>query len=286
MSTAADIIRQAARLNLKDARRRGSAVHLEERCELVVAGDIHGHRRNLARIITYSALAGKPRRHLVLQELIHGPADPVTGHDRSAELLLRAARLKCAQQGQVLFVIGNHDVAQAAGSEIIKNGQSSCKAFADGIRYSFGEKDAPEILDAVVEFIMSMPLAVTCGNGVLVAHSLPSPKRIGPAGAKEILHRPFGADDLKRGGDVYEWTWGRDHTAEQLDAMASELGVDFFVLGHQHRDGGLEVLGRRAVALTSDHAQGRIIEFSTDEPLSAETAVARSKLIAALSAGG
>jgi len=118
---------------------------------------------------------------------------------------------------------------------------------------------------------------------VLIAHSVPSPNRMSAAGT-EVLARRFSRDDLNRGAPVYEWTWGRGHTAEQLDALAGELGVDFFVLGHQHAREGLEVISPRAVALASDHAHGRILQFSTDEHLSAEIAAAKAKPIVALGA--
>ena len=281
MPPAADIIRRAAQLNRDDPRRQGSCIQLTGQCEVIVSGDIHGNRQNLAKILAYANLPGKADRFLVLQEIIHGPADPASGQDRSIELLLRAARLKCAHEAQVLFVLGNHDVAQITGSEITKNGQSFCKSFAEGVGYSFGQADAAEILDAVAEFLLSLPLAVRCDNGVLIAHSLPSARQ---PSAAETLSRPFGKDDLSRRGGAYNWTWGRGHTPEQLESLAGELGVEFFILGHRHAAGGLEVLSRRAVVLASDHPHGQIIHFSTDSPLSAESAQAKARPIVALGA--
>jgi hypothetical protein len=280
---AADIIRQAADLNRKDDRRHGSTVRLEGRYDLIIAGDIHGNRPNFVKIVGYAELASNPGRHLLLQELIHGPVDPASGHDRSIELLLRAARLKCSHERQVLFVIGNHDVAQITGSEIIKDGQSFCETFAEGVSYAFGAADAPAILAAVEEFLLSLPLAVVCDNGVMIAHSVPSPNRMAPAGT-EILTRAFTKDDLHRGTPVYDWTWGRGHAAEQLDSLAAKLGVDFLILGHQRSDSGLEVISPRAVALASDHAHGKILHFSGGETVSTETAMAKARPIVTLAA--
>ncbi len=281
MPAAADIFRQAAELNREDSRREGNTVRLGGDCQITVAGDIHGHRPNLARIISYANLTNDARRYLVLQEIIHAPVDPASGQDRSIEPLLRAVRLKCAHPEQVLFLLGNHDVAQITGNEIMKGGQSYCKTFIEGVKYAFGDEDSHEILSAVNEFLLSMPLAVRCDNGVLIAHSAPSPKRMEAAGT-DILRRAYRDEDLARGGAAYEWTWGRGHTPEQLDALAAELGMDFFVLGHQHVSSGLEVISPRAVTLASDHPHGKILHFSTDAPLTAEAAVEKAKPIVAL----
>jgi len=208
--------------------------------------------------------------------------DPATGHDRSAELLLRAARLKVQHPRQVLFVLGNHDVAQVTGSEIMKGGRGVCRAFAAGVNFAFGG-EGPEVLSAIEKFLLSMPLAIRCPNGVLISHSLPSPSRMKLAGT-EILSRPYRDEDLRRGGPVYEWTWGRNQTAEQLDELAAKLGVEFFILGHHHADSGFEMLSPRGMVVMSDHEHGCIVEFVADLALTAEMVGDCVKPIAALGA--
>lgn len=283
-NAAADIFRQAAALNLKDSRREGNLVRVEPDCDMVVTGDIHGQRAALARIIRFAAPGLLPQRRLVLQELIHGPLDPRTGHDRSVEQLLRAARLKLSHPAQVLFVLGNHDVAQLAGSEITKEGRGVCKAFGAGVAFTFGD-DAEEVLAAVREFLSSIPLAVLCPGGTFISHSLPSPAGMERFGtdALRIAYRP---EDLRRGGAVYEWTWGRGHTPEQLETLAAKLGAEFFVLGHRRLDAGFEVMGPRAITLASDHEHGCVLQFRSGEAMGAATAPACVKPIAALRAAG
>jgi hypothetical protein len=282
MSAAADILRQAAQANLEDSRREGNLIRLKGGLEMIVAGDIHGSRANLAKIIAHASLGANESRRLVLQEIIHGPLER-GGQDRSIEPLMRAARLKTTYREQVLFLLGNHDLAQLTGNEIVKDGHGYCKTFVAGVKYAFGEDEAAAVLPAVEEFLASLPLAVQCDNGVLISHSVPSPGRMEAAGT-DILRRPWTDDDLKRGGAVYEWTWGRGHTGEQLDALAGQLGVEFFVLGHQQAEEGLAVVAPRAVTVASDHAHGKILQFSTTEPLNAESVLAAARSIAALGA--
>lgn len=281
-SDAADILRQAAELNAEDTRRDGNVVSVEEAREVVAAGDLHGNARNLGKIIGFADLPSHPQRRLVLQEIIHGPFD-AEGPDRSVELLLRAARLKCSHPEQVLFVMGNHDVAQLAGSEITKSGRGVCEAFTQGVAGVY-EDEAEEMMSAVEAFLMSLPLAVRCPNGVLITHSLPHPARAEAAGT-EILRRPYRLEDLQRKNSVYEWTWGRGQTPEQVDALATELGLEFFVLGHRHVETGWQMLTPRAVTIASDHSHGCIMRFASDRPIDPERVGELMTPIVALPAG-
>jgi len=277
----ADIFRQAAKLNLEDPRRQGNMVRVRDGAEVIAVGDIHGRREALARILAYAAVDRFPHRRLVLQEIIHGPPDPRSGHDRSIELLLRVARLKVNCPDQVLFVLGNHDLAQITGNEITKSGRRVCKDFAEGVHFAFGEA-APEVLDAVDSFLRSLSLAVRCPGGVMICHSVPGPERMKLAGV-EVLLRPLREEDLRRGGPAYEWTWGRKQTDEQLDELSDTAVADFFVLGHRKIDAGFEPMGRRAVALASDSEAGCIIQFGANTVLTADNVAEHVKRIASLS---
>lgn len=276
----ADILLQAARLNADDPRRRGNVVQVAPERDVIVTGDIHGNRDALAKVIRHADLRPSCSRRLILHEVIHGPLDPRSGHDRSIEVLLRAARLKIQCPEEVIFVLGNHDVAEVTGNEITRGGQPSCKTFAAGVEYAFRES-APEIMGALTQFIMSMPLAVRCMDNVMISHSLPGADRMSDACA-EILDRPYTHGDLMRGQPVYEWVWGRKHTPEQIDQLAQRLGVGFFIIGHLHSSDGFGWLSPRAVTLASDHAKGCIMRFSSSDALDQESAQEAIKPIAAL----
>jgi len=281
----ADIFREAADLNVADPRRNGNTVRIEPGCEVIATGDLHGHRANLMKIVSYTDLGAREDRRLVLQEIVHAPPDPRTGHDRSVDVLLRAARLKISHPKQVLFILGNHDVAQATGNEITKAGRGVCEDFAAGVLYACGEDDAPEVLEAITTFLLSTPIAVRCPGGVWISHTLPTPQRMEHAG-RDVPEAPYGSADLRRGGRVYEWTWGRRQTPEQVDDLAQHLGACFFVLGHRHIDSAYEFIGPKAVILTAEHDRGCLLEFCSDQPLSEADARDRLKPIASLSRGG
>jgi len=280
-NSVADIFRQAAALNRSDPRRKGNLIALEKNAEVIVSGDIHGNRENLSKIIAYAALDRFADRRLILQEIIHGPPDKQTGHDRSVDLLIRVARLKAAHPLGAVFILGNHDLAQATGCEITKDGQGVCKAFVQGVRFAFSES-AEEILEAITEFILSMPLAVRCPNGVLICHSLPSARQMAKAGPDILLDGPYRPEDLRRGGRVYEWTWGRGQTAQELEELAEKSGASFFVLAHQFLETGFELLSPRGMVVISEHEHGCILRFAASEPLTGETALSHVRPIVAL----
>ncbi len=279
-SIVADIFRQAAEANSNDSRRKGNVVYLAEDAQVVVAGDIHGNRQGLAKIIKYAALGVSHNRHLVLQEIIHSTADPATGQDRSVEVLLRAARLKVSKPQQTLFIMGNHDIAQITGNEIIKDGQSFCKSFREGVEFSFAD-DAKEVYEAIEVFLMSMPLAIRCTNGVFISHSLPSPDRTELAGM-EILDRPFGVEDFKRGQPVYEWLWGRRQTEDQLEELAGKLSIEYFILGHQHTEEGFRLLSPRGIVVLCDHNRGCVVRFDSAEQITGDNIAKHLHRIAGL----
>jgi hypothetical protein len=277
----AEVFAQAARLVQEDPRRRGNCLTFREGEEIIYAGDLHGHRQNLARIIAYCDLPGHPARRLVLQEIIHSQQADDACADHSLDVLLRAVRLKLARPEGVFFLLGNHDVAEVARQEISKQGRGMCKAFRASLEATFGDQ-AEEVRQGLCDFLRVLPLAARCDNGAFMTHSLPSPGRMKLVDW-DILQRPYREDDFQRGGTLYEWTWGRGHTAGQLDDIAARLDVAWFLLGHQPVEAGYEIRHGRALILASDHACGALVTFDAGEPLGNENLSRHVRLIASLS---
>lgn len=278
----ADIFRQAAAVSRTDSRRRGNVVSLAGDDQVLYSGDLHGHRENLGKIIAAAGLGKDSHSRVVIQEVIHGPLD-ADGLDRSLSLLMRVARLKLAHPVQVLTLLANHDIAQITGNEITKGGMGVCEAFTRGVRDSYGD-DTDEVIAGMNEFLLAMPLAIRCPNGLWMSHSLPSPSRQELAGL-DILDRPTTLDDLSRGRPVYEWTWGRGHTPEQIESLAAQLGVSVFLLAHRHCENGYEVISDRCLTVLSDHAHGCVVRFGASEPMTGERLQKRIIPIASLSPG-
>ena len=268
----ANIFRDVTELNRDDARRHGQTLTVGLDKEIMLVGDLHGRRMNLTKIIAYADLARHENRILVLQELIHGHVDEKTGIDRSIELLMRAGRLKREYPEQVILLLSNHDLAQATGREISKKGFDSCKEFVRGVREMFPD-DTDEIIKAMNAMLLSQPMAIRCANGTFISHSLPSPNRMAAAGTDILTADSFTDEDCVRGGAVYEWVWGRNHTPMQVEHLADALGVEFFLMGHTPTLNGWELTTAQSMIVMSDTQLGHVITFPTDEPLDSEKAV-------------
>jgi len=277
----AETFRKAAALNAEDPRRTDNTVAIEPGKDVVATGDLHGHRQNLMKIVSFAALPAHPDRRLVLQEIIHGEPDPRTGADRSLDVLLRAVRLKLTHPEQVIFLLGNHDIAQATGNEITKSGRGVCEAFKQSVAAGVGDEAADEVLAAVNEFLLSIPIAARTPGGVMMLHTLPTPQRMQLAGPN-IPAELYSPANMARGGSVYEWTWGRNPTPEQIDELAGRLGAAYFVLAHKRIEASHEIVSPRAIIITAEHDRGALLRFSSDEALDEQTVHERLKAIAGL----
>ena len=259
----AELLLQAASLNQSEhcPRRQGNVLSFDAGDRIVCAGDIHGDRGILARLLKHANPGGEGRR-LILQELLHGGPADAQGADRSIEVLMRAARAKVQHPDGVFFILSNHDLAELTDGEISKDGCGACKSFRQGMANAFGEA-AGEILAAVKTFIASCPLGARCANHVFISHSLPSPGRekcFDPA----VLQRPYQDEDYRRGGSIYELVWGRRHDADCLEIMGQMLHAGLFLNGHQPQDNGYEHNGRQII-IASDHPLGCFAEFDAGE---------------------
>jgi len=250
-----DTLKKATGLNLDDPFRDGSLLRFPAYGQVVMTGDLHGHRRNFEKIVRYCGLEAAPVRHVLLHEIIHeeptGPGRP----DRSIELLLDAARYKTFFPDQVHFLQSNHELAQLQGHVITKGGRVVTNDFERGVAEVLQTADIDRVLAAVNEFIASFPLAARSANRVFFSHSLPD-AQFTRAFDIDCLFAPPDQLDLSEGGPVYQLVWGRRHTPELIEWLARALDVDLFVIGHQPQESGHAVLHDRVIILSTDHNHG------------------------------
>ncbi|MBI1914169.1 MAG: metallophosphoesterase [Planctomycetes bacterium] len=117
--------------------RLGRTVRLEDAAEVLATGDLHGNLENFRRLLLRADLDGNPRRHLVLQELIHGSLHYTAGSDKSHQLLDVVAALKCQYPRQVHLLPGNHELAQFTDRRIDKNDQELNEQFRKGVEHAY-----------------------------------------------------------------------------------------------------------------------------------------------------
>jgi predicted phosphodiesterase len=264
-----DLLKNGATANKADKFRRGNLICLPAEGSLIAAGDIHGHRRNFQRIVTFADLDSNPNRHIILQEIIHGgPKDAEEGC-LSYQLLFDAVDYKLKFPDRVHIIMGNHDTAYVCDSAVLKDGREMNVSMRAALERQYGAK-SPDINAALRDFLISQPLAVRCENRLWFSHSLPA-DRNAEKFDKAILDRPLEICDLRRPGSAYLLTWGRNHSQSLLDKMAKLFDVDILVLGHQAQPEGWSRSGDNLVIIASDHNHGCLLSvdmvksYTTDE---------------------
>lgn len=241
----------------QDRYRRGNVISLPPDGTLIATGDIHGHRRNFERIVTFADLKNNPKTHVLLHELIHGGPEDAFGGCMSYELLFDAIEYKLAFPDRVHFIMGNHDTAFINNSRVMKSGKEMNQAFRQALDHHFG-KDSEKVKLAMRQFLFSQALAVKCANRIWLSHSLPSDRYAGQFDFT-ILERKMKINDVVKPGAAYVLTWGRRISQENLDMFARRLDVDIFIVGHQPQTEGCHRAANNLIIIASDHDHGRIV---------------------------
>ncbi|MGB2807306.1 MAG: metallophosphoesterase [Sedimentisphaerales bacterium] len=266
--TIIDLLNKAGQACNTDRFRRANLIHLPAEGNLIITGDIHGHRRNFERIVTFSDLADNPDRHVVLQEIIHGGPQDSEGGCLSYKLLFDVARYKLNFPDQVHIIMGNHDTTVINDSQVMKNGKEMNQPMNLALDREFQQVSA-DIKLAIRQFLLSQPLAVRCDNRIWLSHSLPGNLYVKKFD-KQILHRPLEISDCEKPGSAYLLTWGRRHSQDTLDKMAELLDVDTFILGHQPQPQGWSRAGNNLIILASNHNHGCLLPINLTESYTIE----------------
>ncbi len=266
--TIIDLLNKAGQACKTDRFRRGNLIYLPAEGKLITTGDIHGHRRNFERIVTFSDLTNNPDRHVLLQEIIHGGPEDSEGGCLSYQLLFDVARYKLNFPDQVHIIMGNHDTTVINSSQVMKNGKEMNEPMNLALDREFQEA-SDDIKQAIKQFFLSQPLAVRCDNRIWLSHSLPGNLFVRKFD-KQIMDRPLEIGDCERPGSAYLLTWGRRHSQDTLDKMAELFDVDIFILGHQPQPQGWSRAGNNLIILASNHNHGCLLPINLTESYTIE----------------
>ncbi len=211
--------------------RRGRLVRLCDCDEVLVGGDLHGHVENFRRLLQRADLARHPRRHLVLQELVHGPFRYPDGSDKSHQLVDVVCALKAQFPRQVHYLIGNHELAQATNQAVMKLERDLNDLFTRGVRLAYAER-ADEVYALYEQLWAVIPFALEAEGGLFISHSLPSAGMLMEFDPAALEREPGRAEDLAPGGSLYSLVWGRDVRVETLEGFLGKVGGARLVSGH------------------------------------------------------
>lgn len=263
-----ELLKKGMEANYADRFRKGNLIRLPSRGMVIITGDIHGHRLNFKRIVSFANLANNPDTHVILQEIIHGGPEDKDGGCLSYKLLFDVIHYKIWFPNRVHIIMSNHDTAFINNAKVMKDGKEMNVSMRDALDREF-ERHSEDVKLALKQFLFSQALAVKCANGVFVSHSLPA-DRYAEKFDPKILDKQLKINDVVKPGSAYLLTWGRSHSQQTLNKMAKMLDAKIFVLGHQRQEMGCSRAGNNLVILASDHDHGCILPVDLDRSYTIE----------------
>jgi len=258
--------------------RRGRVIHLLDAAEVLAVGDLHGNIDNFQKVIQVAALGTHPRRHLVMQELIHGRFTYPDGSDKSHRAVDLWCALKCQFPTRVHYLPGNHELSQWTNRWIAKDDRDLNASFRDGVRTAYGTR-GDEVYAAYLELFVVLPVAVRTSNRIFLSHSLPAAAARADLDLSLLEREGHSNSDLVPGGLVYSIVWGRDTSAANATAYLNKVDADLLVTGHVPCDAGFAVPNDRQIILDSLDTQAAYCLFPADAPLTHSELVDCIKLI-------
>lgn len=246
--------------------RTGRMVALQDVNEVLATGDLHGQMEYLRLIVKRADLAKNPRRHLVLQEVVHGPLRYPDGSDKSHQALDVVAALKHQFPRQVHFLPGNHELAQWQGHRIGKAGIDQLSLFHQGIVAAYGSH-ADAIWGVYAQLIAAAPLALRTPNRVFLSHSLPEAVLLPTFDLTTLLREEIDPAAYRLGGLVHSLVWGRDTRTETVEAFLKLVDADLLISGHIPSDAGYATPNAQQLILDTSGSPAAICLFPTTRPL-------------------
>jgi len=246
--------------------RTGRLVEFGAATDVLVTGDLHGHIGNFQHVLKIADLPRHPRRHLVMQELIHGAFRYGDGSDKSHQAVDLWAALKCQFPERVHYLPGNHEMAQWTNRAIAKNDFDLNAGFLDGVRSAYGAR-AIDIYAAYLDLFKALPLALRTPNRVFLSHSLPPATGMAKFDPVRLLDGEYADDDLRPGGTAYGFVWGRDVSSANVAEFLKKVDADLLITGHIPCDTGFTVPNDRQVILDTLGSPAAYCLFPADRPL-------------------
>jgi hypothetical protein len=246
--------------------RRGRFLELADVEDVLVAGDLHGHVGHFQAILHHADLAKNPKRHLIVQELIHGPFFYPKGGDKSHQLLDLFAALKTQYPQRVHFLPGNHEFAQITNRPIARCAGEMNSLFYQGVATAYGSR-AVSVASAYKSLILAAPLGIRTPNGVFISHSLPSAQSLATWTFSALQEDELADDAYQPGGTVFDLVWGRDLSLETARGFLAKVNASLLVTGHIPCDEGFQVPNEVQLVLDSQEPPAACCLFAANRPI-------------------
>jgi hypothetical protein len=272
-------VRRATELFRATPGRSGGLVRLDDAEDVMVVGDLHGNTPAFRRFLDIAALGANPRRHLVLQELVHGTRFyPDEAGEKSHQLVDLVCALKCQYPDRVHLILGNHELSEVTDRPIAKAGVALNALFRQGIETAYGDMVGP-IYEAYLTMFQTLPLACRTPNRVFLCHTIPDPRDVEKFDPSVLDADTWPPEWTARGGPIYGITWGRNTDPENVDAFAQIVDADLFITGHQPCDEGFRQANHRQIIIDGTDPYPAYCLFPAKTPVTIESLMANVMIL-------
>ena len=271
-----DTYRAATEVNLTHAARVGNIVVLtpELADEVMITGDLHGHRRNFNLIRRLAALDDQPAPPPRLQEVCHGgPTYPQrrlhVAHD---------ARGRGAAEGRVServhFILGNHELAELTDYPIQKNRQMLNLLFRLGMQQMYGPA-TEKVREAYLPIHPTVaPWQCGCPAACWSAIAFPERADTRPFDRTVFTRELEPVEYLREAAGVQPGVGAR-LPAGKRQAFAEQVGAEVIVNGHEPCQQGYGTPNSTQVILDSCNDRASYVMLGITEKLTHAEIVAR-----------
>ncbi len=257
----------ATSANYNDPKRRGQIISLPADGDIVVTGDLHGNEPNYAAIIDRADLDSHPKRHLVIQEVTHVLE---VGPDSSSEVIAEVARLKVKYPDRVHLLMGNHEMSELTGQEILKGGVCLNILFRQALINKYGEEHADGIRTAMLKFFRSWPLAIRTENRIFICHSTPPAKHIRHYSTRWFRQDTESLWTERNRKMLYLLLWSREYDPKAAKQFAGRVDADVLLVGHKSCPKGWDVPNDTHIIIDCKDHRAHLISFDLTLPYTHE----------------
>lgn len=261
-----DRMQKAAAANLATPGRSGGTVTITSAMadEIMITGDLHGHRKNFNGLRRVADLAKHPRRHLIMQEVCHGGEEYPAGGCMSHAMLEDVAKLKVDFPERFHFLLSNHELSELTDYPIKKGPTLLNLKFRVGLEFMYGPA-RERVVESYRAFIRTCPLAIRLPGGGFACHTMPQAHlRKFEMG---IFSRELTTTDMSPGGAAFDICWGRDYSEPNAKAFAAQVGATVLLTGHEPVDTGYSTPNSMQVIFDCCHATPAYAILPTNQPL-------------------
>lgn len=249
--------------------RQGRVLRIPDASDILIVGDLHGRVDQFKKAVQLADLKANPKRHLVLQELMHGNQTYEDGSDNSHRIVEMAALLLCQFPLQVHYMIGNHELSQVTNRRITKNGQDLNRSFDLGVAYAYPES-VEKMLAAYKDMVAELPALIFLPNGVTICHTIPDAAKMDAFDAKMLEKIPTPLEETIPGGSLHSILWGRDVSEANANAFLNKVRGKWLVTGHIPLKKGFEFPSPRQVILDAHFNKAGYFLISGQKELTQE----------------